>query len=139
MTYKASKIRARTPLNNEARKEMQQLSRSAIDEVSRAFARGNIEFFESMLPNVSTSVLPMDQQLPAEAYIDLVERIKKGQDTLVREELYTILDYIVGNVPRAPHKLASYLKHHKIIIEPIKVDGKTQRGIRVNWNRKENK
>lgn len=135
MTYKASKQRARTPLNNEARKEMQQLSRSAIDEVSLAFKNGNIEFFENMLPNVATSLLPVDQQSAADAYVSLIQRIKKGQDTLVREELYTLLDYAVGNVPRAPHKLATYLKHHKIVIEPIKVDGKTQRGIRVNWKR----
>jgi hypothetical protein len=41
--------------------------------------------------------------------------------------------YIVGGIPASPYKFTSFIKHHGIILEPHYRDGKTMRGIKVDW------
>ena len=52
---------------------------------------------------------------------------------LTREEMYTIFEFTVGNMPATPIKFTQFLRHRGINIEPVKVDGLAKRGIYVTW------
>ena len=56
-----------------------------------------------------------------------------GKCNVAREELRTLFDYCVGNIPNTPNKFTSMLKHHRIHLEPVWIDGRSVRGMRVVW------
>jgi len=56
-----------------------------------------------------------------------------GKCNIARDELRTMFDYCVGNVPTTPNKFTSLLKHHRIHLEPVWVNNKTVRGMKVQW------
>ena len=68
-------------------------------------------------------------------YKALVKRIVSNLPTvLTRDDLQTILEWCIGDVPKSPHKFTSYLKHHRIHLDQVWSDGRNVRGINVTWN-----
>ena len=75
-------------------------------------------------------------QTKAQGYRDLIVDIVgnlTGHDKLTRDELYTIFEYTVGNMPTSPNKLTSTLKHHRLHLKPVWKYSRSVRGIEVNW------
>jgi len=133
-TRVADRDMARKPMNNEAKRTMIELNRTAIDMASDAINSGNLEFFWNQMPQVNILKIPSDQRGEAEAYIALVKHIVAEEPKcLLREELYTLLKYTVGNIPSTPIKFTSMVKHHRLAIGPVRRNGTLYRGIKTNW------
>ena len=125
---------ARTPLNNKAKETLVYVNQSSIDVVCKAILTGDYAFLESQKAQ-SSAATPSNRDFLAAAYNLLLEEIAKGNKSiLLREDVQTILEYTVGGLPVSPQKLTAFLKHHQIMIEPIREGKKTVRGIRVTWN-----
>ena len=137
-TRAADKGVARTPMNNPAKQKMVYVGLSSIDVAAKNLLEGNLEFFKEQEPadhlNTSKAVPNSSRDILAGAYINLLKQIEEGKKPiLIREDIHIMLDYIIGNVPNTPYKFSSMLKHHKIFLEPSRIDGKVVRGLKVNW------
>jgi hypothetical protein len=114
------------------------ISTNAIDVAAQALLDGNMDFFWDQLkdkkpPQTHLSLATREGQA-YEAYRDLVVEIIQTQPaTLSREELRTLFEWTVGNMPDRPHKFTSLVKHHKIHMTAVWRNGRTTRGINLNW------
>lgn len=133
MTRTADREKARIPLNNSAKQQMANMSRASIDFAIEALQKGDLQFFIECLPSDTTILARFDEDR-ANNYKALLERIVKDEPTAItRDELFVLLDYVVGGMPRAPHKFTNLLKYHKCHIETVWRNGKSQRGVKVHW------
>lgn len=132
--YKADPDRARKPLLSSARTTLIDISRTAIDTVSDALLAGNLEFFWEHLSTAKGQGMNAIQNMRYIPFRELVVHLVNTQDTkLTRDELYTIMEWCVGNMPQSPHKFTALLKHHKIHLTQIWKNNRNVRGIEVNW------
>lgn len=135
----ANREKARTPLNNAARDRMINIGRASIDVACDAILKGDLQFFWEQLPSGDLSLLPAFEAQRAENYETLLKNIVKQElKTLTREELYLLLEYTIGGMPKAPHKFTSLIKHYRIHIEPVYREKTTRRGVHVDWQITEN-
>lgn len=134
MTRPANKDLARTPLNNSAKAKMIHVSQSSIDIICGAITTGDFRTLWEQRPTGDISQAGnVSRAMIGGAYIRLLDEIIKGKPNLTREEVHTILEYTIGGMPQSPYKLTSLLKHHKVLLEPVYRDGRTVRGLKVNW------
>ena len=115
------------------------ISESSTDTVGYALAQGNFEFFIDQLPNddgYKRNALLISRTTE---YIEVLRTVadrtdpKTGRCNITRDELRTMFDYTVGNMPTTPNKFTSLLKHHRIHLEPVWINNKTTRGMAVTW------
>ena len=137
MHYPADADRARTPLISTSRSTLIDISRTAIDTVSDALLKGDLQTLWDHLPS-QKSLTPGNAliQTKAQGYRDLIVDVVSNisaHDKLTRDELYTIFEYTVGNMPTSPNKLTSTLKHHRLHLKPVWKYNRSVRGIEVNW------
>ena len=137
MHYPADPDRARTPLISQSRSTLIDISRTAIDTISDALLKGDLQILWDHLPSQKT-LTPGNAliQAKAQGYRDLIVEIVNNlsaHDKLTRDELYTIFEYTVGNMPTSPNKLTSTLKHHRLHLKPVWKYNRSVRGIEVNW------
>lgn len=131
---KADKEQARTALNNPAKQRMILVSQNSMEVACAAIREGNFTWLWEQRPNVKSLDGAYLAEQKASAYMQLLQEIVGGKrSNLVREEIQMILDYTIGGIPDSPYKLASMLKHYRIVFEPLKRDGRTVRGIKVEW------
>lgn len=133
--YKADPSRARKPLINAARSTLIDISRTAIDTVADALLQGDLEFFWEHLSTASKAqsmspLLTLKYSPFRELIIDLVNT---QESKLTRDELFTIMEWCVGNMPQSPHKFTALLKHHRLHLVQIWKNNRNIRGIDVNW------
>lgn len=138
MHYPADADRARTPLISTSRSTLIDISRTAIDTVSDALLKGDLQTLWDHLPS-QKSLTPGNAliQTKAQGYRDLIVDVVSNigaHDKLTRDELYTIFEYTVGNMPTSPNKLTSTLKHHRLHLKPVWKHNRSVRGIDVAWN-----
>jgi hypothetical protein len=129
MAYKADLARARTILQSEDRDRLIKMSMTAGDEMAAVLREGNLEDLVENLPQ--RAVLPAEM-----AYTALISEIlRAGEDktALSRDDLFTLFNYRVGEVPASPNKFTTYLRHRKIDIYPMKKDKRAMRGTHVIW------
>lgn len=132
--YPASRQRARTALNNDAKGRMTHITAPGLDEVCKEIREGNLQFFWDQRPAMSLTQSNTAQDVVAGSYLQLLHKIAKGErEIMLREELQIILGYTLGNIPASPYKFASLLKHHKIFLVSLYRDGKSARGLKINW------
>lgn len=137
MHYPADADRARTPLISNSRSTLIDISRTAIDTISDALLKGDLQTLWDHLPS-QKSLTPGNAliQTKAQGYRDLIVDVVSNisaHDKLTRDELYTIFEYTVGNMPTSPNKLTSTLKHHRLHLKPVWKYNRSVRGIEVNW------
>lgn len=137
MHYPADPDRARTPLISQSRSTLIDISRTAIDTISDALLKGDLQTLWDHLPS-QKSLTPGNAliQTKAQGYRDLIVDVVSNisaHDKLTRDELYTIFEYTVGNMPTSPNKLTSTLKHHRLHLKPVWKHNRSVRGIEVNW------
>jgi hypothetical protein len=53
-----------------------------------------------------------------------------GACTIHRDELLVLFEFAVGGMPTTPNKFTSLLKHHRLHITKVWLDGKTVNGIK---------
>jgi len=137
--YPANLQLASQPLETEARSEMIAISEEVMDTVAGNLLAGNMGFFVDALPTNDSYKSNMARLNAVEDYkkvlVDLINRpaTRNGHYNISRDELYTIFQYNVGNMPESPNKFTGRLKHHRIQIKKVAIDGKTHNGITVEW------
>lgn len=130
---------ASTPLDTAARQEIIAISEEVMDTVAGNLLAGNMGFFIDALPTNDSYKSNMARLNAVEDYkkvlVDLINRpaTKQGHYNISRDELYTIFNYNVGNMPESPNKFTGRLKHHRIQVKKVTIDGKTHNGIQVEW------
>lgn len=138
MGYPMDPERARQVINTSDRDNMIALTETSVDTVSNALDAGDFSFFIDQLPTDEShkrNALALQQ---VNEYVDVLKALMtrtdaKGVCNISREELRTLFDYVVGNIPRSPNKFTSLLKHHRVHIQAVWVDNKTVRGLPVTW------
>lgn len=137
MHYPADADRARTPLISTSRSTLIDISRTAIDTISDALLKGDLQTLWDHLPS-QKALTPGNAliQTKSQGYRDLIVEVVSNlsaHDKLTRDELYMIFEYTVGNMPTSPNKLTSTLKHHRLHLKPVWKHNRSVRGIEVNW------
>ena len=131
--YPADPDVARRPLINGARSTLIDISRTAMDTVCDAVLQGNLEFLWEHLPSKSSQMSPLDL-MRYQPFKDLmVELVTTGETKLTRDDLFTIMEWCIGNISRSPHKFAATLKHHRVHLAQIWKHGRNTRGVTINW------
>lgn len=137
--YPANLQLASQPLETEARSEIMAISEEVMDTVAGNLLAGNMGFFVDALPTNDSYKSNMARLNAVEDYkkvlVDLINRpaTRNGHYNISRDELFTIFQYNVGNMPESPNKFTGRLKHHRIQIKKVAIDGKTHNGITVEW------
>jgi hypothetical protein len=129
---------AGTPIDSVDRNNMISISESSIDTVGSALLGGNFEFFIDLLPTTDAYKTNAMEMNKAENYRsvlkDVMARTKEdGVCNISRDELRTVFDYAVGNIPASPNKFTSLLKHHRIHWTKVWIDSKAVYGMRIEW------
>lgn len=131
--YPASADRARKPLINTARTSLIDINRTAIDSVADAILNGDLEFLWDHLPDRTSSINAL-QNLRYQPFRALLIDLVNTQDPkLTRDELFTLFEWCVGNMPQSPHKFAALLKHHRIHMSQQWKNNRNVRGITTTW------
>jgi hypothetical protein len=138
--FPVDKVQAGTVLDTADRQTMISISESSVDTVGSALIAGNFSFFIEQLPNATTPVSPTSQEFnKTEDYKavlnTLLQRTDRntGKCNISRDELKVIFNYVVGNMPTSPNKFTSLLKHHRIHMGQVWVNGANERGIATTW------
>jgi hypothetical protein len=125
---------AKTAPMTEAKKRMQELSETSIDQVCHALIKGKAEILYDFCGEEDEAT-DMEQKLRIQQYNKIVKEIICHNKTkFTRGELRTLFECTVGNVPTEPAKFTKYLRHHGLEPKLVRIDGKPVRGgIEVEW------
>lgn len=138
MSYEVDKERAATPLENEARDNLIQLSQTTAESTASAIQEGDFTYFIDQLPTDNTHRYSVQDQEKIDKYrrtlYDLLTRTRAdGACNLSRDELFNIFDYTVGGMNKSPTSFAKYLGHRQIYVKSVAIHGRTVRGIQTEW------
>lgn len=130
---------ARTPLVTEDRQQLIDTTLSSADEVAAALNErsASMAFLLDQLPTDNSYMANAMRMNSVEDYravlLALLERTAPdGTCKIARDELRTIFEYAVGNIPSTPNKFTKFLAHRHIHISHVWID-RTVRGIGVKW------
>ena len=133
--YPMDLTRARTPLNNSARKLLIDTNQLAVDGAIQAVVTGDIASLWDYLP----AQVPLlgSLGLRQNAYDNfrrvLLDHVQNMPANMSRDELHAILEWCVGGMPASPNKFASFLGHHRLQLKSVWRHNRTVRGINVAW------
>lgn len=134
--YPADKELAATPLNNQARSDLIELSQTTSESAADAIREGNIQFFLDQLPTSDTYKLDSKLFIKVETYrralFDVMVRCNKPNAAhhIKRDELFAMFDYTVGGMSPSPATFTRFLGHRQLTVKPIAIPGaKTERGL----------
>jgi hypothetical protein len=139
VTYPVDVAAAATAMDTEDRQNMISISESSVDTVGSAILEGNFEFFVDQLPTTNAYVHNAMEANRVENYRDVLKSLldrmdaADGKCNISRDELRTIFEYTVGNIPTTPNKFTSLMKHHRIHSTKVWVDGKAVYGIKTHF------
>lgn len=127
-TRPADREAARRPLETADRQRIIDNSRLSVDIAIEALKRGDLAFFVDMLVEQPELIQPKNLTT-YDRFEGLLHQIRSTNRTrLSRDELLIIMRWCVERVPDTPNKFTAYLRHHNLELEPLWVNGKTQRG-----------
>ncbi len=138
MGYPMDPNKAREITTNADREHMISLTETSVDTVVSALAEGSFEFFLDQLPTDESYKRNATALVKVNDYKDVLSSLMlrtqpKGTCAISREELRTLLNYVVGNIPESPNKFTSLMKHHRVHMQAVWNGEKTVRGIPVTW------
>lgn len=129
-----------TPLETESRQTLIDISEEVMDTVVGNLLGGNMSYFVEALPTNDAYKSNMLKFNAVEDYKKVLEDLmtravatRNSHCNISRDELHTLFNYTVGNMPDSPNKFTGRLKHHRIQVKKVSIDGKTQNGIQVEW------
>jgi hypothetical protein len=141
--YPLDKAKASSVLETEDRQTMQSISESSVDTVVTALLEGNFKFLMDQLPDTDGYKTNALELAKVEDYRGVLHNLlqrtdqQSGQVTISRDELRSIFNYVVGNMPTSPNKFTSLLKHHRMHVHDVWMnDGtvaRTVRGIKATF------
>jgi hypothetical protein len=122
------------------RAQLIDLSQTTIDGVAERLIAGDIAFFFTQIDTLGGSTIDTAEIIPyklALLHISLRAANNPDQGYVTREELMALLNYLAGNVRKAPHHFTSLLKHHRIYLKDTAPDGRRGYCMHVTWNCKD--
>jgi hypothetical protein len=142
MQRTADKGVARKPFENEARRELIELSVAAPEQVGTAIMKGNIHFMIEQMADRSFMESNIPEANMAIAYRDVVEGImlramehSEQYVKITRDNLRVIFEYCIGaTVGGSPTKFAQFLRHKGITLKQVWMDNQNKSGIEVKLN-----
>lgn len=137
-------------IKTEARQALIETTRTSNEEVTVQLMKGSLNYFLGMMPDMElqaelhglntayaghyTSIITREvERLVAEPKVT-VGKPTTVASKLTRDELLTMFEHSVGNMPTSAAKFTQFLKHRGITIEPMRVDGELLRGMHVKWS-----
>jgi hypothetical protein len=138
LAHKADVIASNSIIETLARERIKKLGVSSIDITCYSILEGDFESLWLTMPDeelMMASRVDNDVTRVAQAYCVLLKNIvREGfPNKLTRDELQIILQYNVGNMPTAPNKFTSLLRHHSIETKQIRKGERKTYGIDVDW------
>lgn len=114
------------------------ISENSADTVANALMAGDFQFFLDQLPTDDSFKRNALAMARVSEYVTVLRAlmtraVPSGVCNISREELRTLFDYTVGNMPTSPNKFTSLVKHHRLHLEPVWITSKTVRGLKVTW------
>lgn len=138
---KADRATAATPLRTEDRDAIIALGMTSADMTAKHLIDGDLEAMWEAMPDEKTinevwGTSPI--AVFASAFASIMRRclqdyINRRESKLSREELGTIFQYCVGNVPTSPTKLSQYLAHHGLKIARMRIGPEVKTGVVIDW------
>lgn len=140
-TYNTNRNIAGTSLENSAKKDLQRITQTAMEEVAEALLTGNINYFIENQPESNTEITSIFDDFTFKVsgtYKNIIEMARNhynaGESHLLKHrDLYTLFEHLVGNMPRSKAKLSKRLGHVQIHVRPITTGTTSQRGFLVKW------
>ena len=134
LMYPINERQAQTAGITSAKRDMQALNETSVDEIANALIHGRAHVLHSYCED-DAEILDLDHKLVVQRYNKLIrEVICEGRDRFTRADLKIIFEATVGHAPNTPAKFTKYLKHHGLNIGVNRIDGRTERSsIIVEW------
>lgn len=136
VSYAADPLRARTVIQTADRTRIIALGVQSAEEVTVKLLSGDLRYFVEGISNAPS----MKRKFQSEDYTTIVKDIVTNlPPALTRDQLQTIFLWLCGqNIPDAPYKFATFLRHKGIELEPTWVTdangkGSTKRALRTVW------
>lgn len=139
LLYPMDRDKAMAVLESADRNTMISIGENAVDTVSNAIISGKFGFLIEQLPTDDAYKADARSFNRVEDYRTVLKTWHARADptnglcSVGREELRVVFDYTVGNMPETPNKFTSLLKHHRIHVGPVWVNGKTVNGLKIVW------
>lgn len=142
MLYNVDVAAVRTPLRTQERQNMIDTTETGAETVANAITEGDMQFFIDQLP--TDDKWRNDPMRSAKIHnyrstlLDILQRSAEGRHRMSRDELFTLFEYCVGNVPDSPNKFSSYLRHVRIFLKnSIRIDKRVVVGLEMQWKNPE--
>ncbi len=130
--YEVNERDVRTVISTQARQDLIELSKTSIDLFFEAIKKGDLGYFTQYLLANVTDVL--SYQPFSKIVLSWVQHDDPLNHSKVsREELHVCYNYLQGSGATSPAKFSRICNKHGVHIKPMNVDGRTIRGIHVDW------
>jgi hypothetical protein len=139
----ADRSLAGSALDTPAKRLLQAITQTAIEEVAHAFRYGDLAYFVEQRPLGGDTVprtTPFDgrQVYPRGAYRDFLDEALTAaaagdKHVVAHEHLFAVFELQVGGMPSSKAKLSKRLGHQGMQINPHTRGGTSQRGFGVQW------
>lgn len=134
--YKIDPQKARTALNNEAKRKLRAASQDALEQMCQAVLDGDLDYFmqyvEAGVPSTHNLVAWSTYLATLRSWLDGANR----RYVVSRDELLAAYVYLFSpsQVP-GPHKFTRMLAHKNIVLKPshCSIKRRTARGVQVQW------
>lgn len=131
--------KVKTAIDTVAKARIKALTENSIDQFSRALKTGLFSYFFDHLPAEAISTDPgvdVYENTRRLQYAALVQRMyraylehpKNAEVRLSRDDVMRLAKYLIGKVPDTPHKFTSFVKHHDIHFERMRINGRVVQG-----------
>lgn len=135
--------KAMTALENEARERMMYLTETSVSVAAKALLSGNLEFFIDCLPsdeqgfggpgNVASSLL-------LDRYVQVLREAEASardgdKMRVTRDQVQTLMEFAIGDVPKTANKFASFMKHYGIFFKRMRKGDKTPSCMETEWKK----
>lgn len=135
MTRKADINLARTILQTEDRRAIQELGVTSVDEFAHDILEGNIKKLWEYMPDERAMNEHGTGKTSASAYASILKRFAMQEESKIsRDELELMFIHAIGKVPEGAGKFTTFLRHHGIVTKKIWHGNVSTYGISVTWD-----
>lgn len=141
-TMKISTEKAKTPLQNDARRKLMYLTQTSLDTVFTAVREGDLQFFIDDLPtdpDMKTEPMGMIDQDKYTQILKEAEYHAHNGTThkLTRDQTWMLAQFTLSDMPKTANKFSSLAKHYGVTFARLSKAGKKVQGMEVQWKKPE--
>lgn len=130
--------RAKTPLDNEARRKLMYLTQTSLESAFGAMRNGDLEFFIDALPTDPDILGDPAASLDQQAYIRILHEAERHAlanepHVLTRDQARLLAQYTLSDMPKTANKFSSLAKHYGITFTRMSKAGKKVQAMKVDW------